>query len=124
VLAETLHFGRAAERLHVTTSALSQSVRRLEREVGTPLLVRSTRHVALTAAGAALLARAAAVQDAADGALTAARDAARAEAGSVAAGGFDVVADTVPRLAGRPARSLADLVAEDPDRWRRRAPTT
>jgi uncharacterized protein YbjT (DUF2867 family) len=41
---------------------------------------------------------------------------------AVAAGGFDLVADTVLRLTGRPARSLADLVAEDPPQWRRRMP--
>ena len=38
---------------------------------------------------------------------------------AVAAGGFDLVADSVQRLTGRPARSLAGFVAEDPARWRR-----
>lgn len=86
VLAETLHFGRAAERLHVTPSALSQSVRRLEREVGVPLLHRTSRRVGLTRAGEVLLRHTRSVQDAAVEALAAARRAAREEAGRVAVG--------------------------------------
>lgn len=51
-LAEELHFGRAAAREHVVQSALSQQIRRLEREVGTALVERNTHHVRLTASGA------------------------------------------------------------------------
>lgn len=50
-VAEELHFGRAAERLGIGQSAVSQQVRRLETAVGTELLTRSSRRVALTAAG-------------------------------------------------------------------------
>ncbi|MEV0292542.1 LysR substrate-binding domain-containing protein [Nocardia sp. NPDC050710] len=53
VLAEELHFRRAAERLFVSTPTLSQQIKVLEREMGGPLLVRAPR-VALTAAGEAL----------------------------------------------------------------------
>lgn len=54
-LAEELHFGRAAAREHIVPSALSAQVRRLERAVGVLLVERTTRHVALTAAGARFL---------------------------------------------------------------------
>lgn len=57
-VAETRHFGRAAERLHLAQPALSQAVRQLESELGTPLLTRTTRQVALTPAGEFLYAEA------------------------------------------------------------------
>ena len=53
-LAEELHFGRAAAREHIVQSALSQRLQRLERELGVILLERTTHHVQLSAAGAAL----------------------------------------------------------------------
>ncbi|GAA0646010.1 LysR substrate-binding domain-containing protein [Streptomyces thermocarboxydovorans] len=54
-VAEDQHFTRAAERLMVSQSGLSASIRALERELGTPLFVRTTRRVTLTEAGRALL---------------------------------------------------------------------
>ncbi|MCH2241276.1 MAG: LysR family transcriptional regulator, partial [Aquabacterium sp.] len=54
-VAEALHFGRAAERLHMTQPALTLAIQQLERHVGVPLLARTRRSVALTEAGAALL---------------------------------------------------------------------
>jgi DNA-binding transcriptional LysR family regulator len=53
-----LNFTRAAEALHVSPSAVSRSVSLLERSVKTRLFARTKRHVALTAAGQALKARA------------------------------------------------------------------
>ncbi|MEY7980543.1 LysR family transcriptional regulator, partial [Streptomyces pilosus] len=57
-VAEDQHFTRAAERLMVSQSGLSASIRALERELQTPLFVRTTRRVTLTEAGRALLAEA------------------------------------------------------------------
>jgi DNA-binding transcriptional LysR family regulator len=56
-VAEVLNFTRAAERLGVSSSALSQLVRGLEERVGVRLLHRSTRSVSLTEAGERLLER-------------------------------------------------------------------
>ena len=58
-VAEDRHFTRAAERLMVSQSGLSASVRALERELQAPLFVRTTRSVTLTEAGRALQVRAA-----------------------------------------------------------------
>ncbi len=65
-VAETLHFNRAAQRLHMAQSPLSQAIRRLEAEIGAALFVRTNRSVALTPAGAAFLQSARSILDALD----------------------------------------------------------
>ncbi|POM22944.1 Hca operon transcriptional activator [Actinomadura rubteroloni] len=75
-VAEELHFGRAAERLGIAQPPLSRAVQKLERQVGVPLLERTSRRVALTGAGAVFLRESRAVLDAADAAVRRARRAA------------------------------------------------
>lgn len=55
VVAETLHFGRAAERLFMAQSSVSEQVTSLEKELGERLFVRTTRRVLLTSFGAEFL---------------------------------------------------------------------
>ena len=52
LLAEELHFGRAAARSGISQPRLSSDIARLEREVGAALFARTSRRTALTAAGA------------------------------------------------------------------------
>ncbi len=74
-VAEELNFTRAAERLHTAQPSLSQQIRQLEEEVGTPLLHRDKHRIQLTEAGAVFLREARIVIAAADRALTLARQA-------------------------------------------------
>ncbi len=53
-VAEELHFGHAAQRMNMLPSAVGRQIKLLEEDLGTRLLVRSTRHVALTPAGTGL----------------------------------------------------------------------
>lgn len=50
-LAEELHFGRTAERLHLSQARVSQIIRKLERRIGAPLFERTSRRVRLTPIG-------------------------------------------------------------------------
>ena len=66
VVAEELNFARSAERLHIAPSAVSERIRRLERELGLPLFERTSRRVALTRDGRELVRAARRVVAAAD----------------------------------------------------------
>jgi DNA-binding transcriptional LysR family regulator len=86
VLAEELHFGRAAQRLHVTQPALSQQVKRLEGQVGVELFARTRAIVELTEAGEAILEPARAAVGAAAEAESVAGELADAERGRLRIG--------------------------------------
>ncbi|WP_214412020.1 LysR family transcriptional regulator [Sphaerisporangium fuscum] len=114
-VAEEGGFGRAAERLSIVQSAVSQQVRRLERELGVPLFTRSTRRVHLSGAGERLLPEARAVLAAAQRTREVAAEL-RAGAGSVLRLGIlqgpgdriyrtlNALAAVAPRLQVRPRR--------------------
>lgn len=102
-VAEELHFGRAAERLHVVQPAVSRQIARFERELGTTLLDRSPRHVRLTPAGERVLG---AARDA-----LAAADRVRAVAGQP---GTTLRIGTAPGLAMRLERAIEVLARDRP----------
>lgn len=86
VLAEELHFGRAARRLSISQPPLSLNIQQLEASVGAKLFTRSSKQVALTAAGRAFVPSARALLDQAALAAGHARDVGQGMAGSLAIG--------------------------------------
>jgi DNA-binding transcriptional LysR family regulator len=88
-VAEELHFGRAAERLHIAQPPLSRQIRDLERELGTALFERGARGVTLTVAGRAFLPEARLTIAQAERALRTAQRAAQGETGRLRVGFVD-----------------------------------
>jgi DNA-binding transcriptional LysR family regulator len=102
VLAETLHFGRAAARLNLTQPPLSRQIAALEKELGVCLLERHSRHATLTRAGQRFLEDARAALASFDQACRNARLADRGELGELSIGFMMHAAYTVlPGLARR-----------------------
>jgi DNA-binding transcriptional LysR family regulator len=85
-VAEELHFGRAAARLHISQPPLSQQIRRLEKELQAPLFNRTKRHVELTNAGRVFLAEARSLIAQAEQAAGNAQRASRGEIGQLLIG--------------------------------------
>jgi DNA-binding transcriptional LysR family regulator len=85
-VAEARSFTRAAEQLRIAQSPLSQQIRKLERELGVDLFVRSTRSVRLTHAGDVFYERGRRLLAASDEAVVAAQKAARGELGALSLG--------------------------------------
>jgi DNA-binding transcriptional LysR family regulator len=98
-LAEQLHFGHAADQLHLTQPALSKQIQRLEHKIGGPLVVRRYRDVRLTAAGQALLTRARPLLRDAVTTMEAAQQAARGRLGTLRIGfGIATVLELLPNV--------------------------
>ncbi|MBC2641637.1 MULTISPECIES: LysR family transcriptional regulator [unclassified Rhodococcus (in: high G+C Gram-positive bacteria)] len=85
-VAEELHFGRAAQRLHSAQPPLSRTIRQLEKQLGATLFERNTRNVRLTPAGEALLGPAREILDACRLAEIAVAAAGRGQVGRVRIG--------------------------------------
>lgn len=106
-VAQTAHFGRAADSLGMTQPPLSQAIKRLEAELGYPLFERTTRGVRLSEAGRALLEPARAVLASADR-FAAAADAAHAPSPAVAVGVCDSLPnDAIARIGSVPAVTMS-----------------
>ena len=86
IVAEELHFGRAAARLHMTQPPLSRQIQLLEQQLNAQLLERSSRSVRMTHAGRAFLAEARAIIALAENASLSAGRVANGDAGTVTVG--------------------------------------
>ena len=117
-VATELHFGRAAERLHVSAPTLSELIHRLERELGTPLFTRTTRRVAMTSAGEELLARAKLILDEVAAAAAAVRRVAGGDAGTVRLGITPAAAPVLgPHLIRRFAAQVPQVTVDVQRMW-------
>lgn len=101
-VAEELHFGRAAQRLHIAQPPLSQQIKQLEQDLGVVLLERTTRQVRLTNAGAVFLEHAERVLAEVDRARESVLVTERGERGEIRVG---VTGATTWRLLPRMARA-------------------
>ena len=98
-VADHLHFGRAAARLHIAQPALSQQIRNLERELDVQLLERSSRPISLTPAGEAVLLEARHALQRLDAAVKRTKRAGRGTLGQLTIGFIGSVGhDLIPRL--------------------------
>lgn len=109
-VAEELHFGRAARRLHISQPPLSMQIRSLEEELGVTLLNRNQRHVALTHAGNAFLGEARHILARLDQAVLMTRRAGRGEIGELAVGFISVADYNVLPIVLREFRARYPLV--------------
>ncbi|WP_020418939.1 LysR substrate-binding domain-containing protein [Amycolatopsis sp. ATCC 39116] len=112
-VAETCHFGKAAERLHMAQPALSHAIRQLEAELGAPLFTRTTRQVRLTPAGEFLLGEAQRVLDTVEDSVRGVRRIADGRLGLVRVGFTGTSAFShLPRIARAVKRDLPGVAVE------------
>jgi DNA-binding transcriptional LysR family regulator len=110
VLAEELHFGRAAQRLGIAQPALTQQIQTLERDLGAKLFQRTKRSVQLTVAGRLTLEQALRTLKEAERTATVARKAGRGERGSVEIGYVGSAA-----FSGTLSKIISDYRRTNPD---------
>ncbi len=109
-VAEELHFGRAAEHMHMTQPPLSRQIQLLEAELGAQLIDRTTRVVTLTPAGFALLPEARRILQLAEGAALTVKRVPAGDLGTVVVGFTAASARAVlPRLLGKASEMLPDV---------------
>jgi len=109
-VAEELHFGAAARRLQMTQPPVSRQIQLLERELGSTLLLRTSRRVSLTAAGEALLPRAQRILSSVTQTAVDVRRTASGVIGSLTIGYMATVAQSaLPVLLGVIVESLPDV---------------
>lgn len=112
-VAEELHFGRAAERLHMTQPPLSRQIQQLESELGVQLVDRTTRSVILTPAGVAFLPDARRILQLAEGAALNVKRVPAGDLGTVVVGFTAASAHAVlPRLLDKAREQLPDVKLE------------
>jgi DNA-binding transcriptional LysR family regulator len=99
-VATELHFGRAAGKLFMGQPTLSDLIQRLERELGTPLLIRTTRRVTLTEAGTEMLGHARKILDEVAAATASVRSIADGEGGTIRVGMTPPVTPVLARHLG------------------------
>jgi DNA-binding transcriptional LysR family regulator len=112
-VADTCHFGRAADQLHVAQPALSYAIRQLEDELGVTLFNRTTRQVSLTAAGEFLQTEAVRVLAGVDDAVRGVRRIAAGRSGLIRLGVTGTAAFShLPRIARLVKRELPDIALQ------------
>ncbi|GAA6618291.1 hypothetical protein NUACC26_041020 [Scytonema sp. NUACC26] len=113
ILAEELHFGRAAERLHIAQPPLSQQIRQLETELGFELFHRTKRKVQLTTAGEVFFAQAQQILKQLEQAIQMGRQTSRGEIGQLGIGFVSSAAfNVLPEIFALELRCFLGVVAD------------
>ena len=104
------NFRRAAARLHVSQPPLSESIRQLEAEIGSPLLIRTRPHVELTRAGEVMLERARLILSQLDESVQLVRAVAAGRSGQLTVGFFPTATyEILPRVLRRYRERYPDI---------------
>ncbi|MEQ5843759.1 LysR family transcriptional regulator [Paraburkholderia acidicola] len=111
VLAEELHFGKAANRLHISQPPLSQAIMRIEQTIGVQLFLRESRSVSLTDAGSVFLVEARRLVEQQELAIAHTREACVGMTGRISLGFVGSVSyGLLPELLSKFRRTYPDIV--------------